>query len=115
MRRRCRPSPGGAAIHDDRGLVELGRGALPRATRLKQTIELAQAAHPARLLLLDAFGAVLVAIGVLDLLETGPQLVPAGLRFPGRRHRAGRRRQPRDAAVPCGCCAVTGGDPASEP
>jgi hypothetical protein len=50
---------------------------------LKQTIELHRQRIPRRLLLLDAFGAVLVAIGVLDLLETGPRLVPAGLRFPG--------------------------------
>ena len=32
---------------------------------------------PLRLVLLDAAGAVLAAIGILDLLETGPQLLPA--------------------------------------
>lgn len=31
---------------------------------------------PLRLLLLDAAGAALAAIGILDLLETGPQLLP---------------------------------------
>lgn len=50
---------------------------------MKQTIELHRQRIPRRLLLLDTFGAVLVAIGVLDLLEAGPRLVPAGLRFPG--------------------------------
>lgn len=38
---------------------------------------------PRILLFLDAVGAVLVAIGVLDLLQAGPPLVPAALRFPG--------------------------------
>ena len=32
---------------------------------------------PLRLVLLDAGGAVLAAIAILDLLETGPQLLPA--------------------------------------
>lgn len=50
---------------------------------MKQTIELHRQRIPRKLLLLDAVGAVLVAIGVLDLLEIGPRLVPAGLRFPG--------------------------------
>jgi hypothetical protein len=31
---------------------------------------------PWRLVLLDAGGAALAAIGILDLLETGPQLLP---------------------------------------
>lgn len=32
---------------------------------------------PLRLLLVDAAGAVLAAIGILDLVETGPELLPA--------------------------------------
>lgn len=32
---------------------------------------------PLRLVLVDAAGAVLAAVGVLDLLDTGPQLLPA--------------------------------------
>ncbi|NHA15085.1 hypothetical protein [Thioalkalivibrio sp. XN279] len=32
---------------------------------------------PLRLVLVDAAGAVLAAIGILDLLDTGPQLLPA--------------------------------------
>ncbi len=31
---------------------------------------------PLRLVVLDAAGAALAAIGILDLLETGPQLLP---------------------------------------
>lgn len=31
---------------------------------------------PLRLVLVDAAGAALAAIGILDLLETGPQLLP---------------------------------------
>jgi hypothetical protein len=50
---------------------------------MKQTIELHKQRIPRRLLALDALGAVLVAIGVLDLINTGPQLVPDALRFPG--------------------------------
>lgn len=50
---------------------------------MKQTIELHRQRVPLRLLVLDAAGAVLVAVGVLDLLETGPQLVPETLHFPG--------------------------------
>jgi hypothetical protein len=37
---------------------------------------------PRSLMLLDAAGAVLVAIGVLDLLQAGPGLVPESLRSP---------------------------------
>ncbi|MFU8822368.1 MAG: hypothetical protein ACNA8G_12540 [Gammaproteobacteria bacterium] len=50
---------------------------------MKNTIELHRQRIPLRLLVLDAAGAVLVAVGVLDLLDTGPQLVPVALRFPG--------------------------------
>lgn len=50
---------------------------------MKHSIELHRQRIPLRLLLLDAAGAVLVAVGVLDLLETGPQLVPEALRFAG--------------------------------
>ncbi|NGP54111.1 hypothetical protein [Thioalkalivibrio sp. XN8] len=32
---------------------------------------------PLRLVLVDAAGAVLAAVGILDLLETGPELLPA--------------------------------------
>ena len=39
--------------------------------------DLHRARIPMRLLLLDAAGAALAAIGVLDLLETGPQVLPA--------------------------------------
>jgi hypothetical protein len=50
---------------------------------MKQTIELHRQRIPRRLLFIDALGAVLAAIGVLELLKTGPQLVPDALRFPG--------------------------------
>jgi hypothetical protein len=50
---------------------------------VKRTIDLHRQRIPLRLLVLDAAGAVLVAVGVLDLLETGPQLVPETLHFPG--------------------------------
>jgi hypothetical protein len=50
---------------------------------VKQTIELHKQRIPRHLLVIDALGAVLVAIGVLDVLGAGPQLVPDALRFPG--------------------------------
>jgi hypothetical protein len=50
---------------------------------VKKTIELHKQRIPRRLLIIDALGAVLVAIGVLDVIRTGPQLVPDALRFPG--------------------------------
>lgn len=50
---------------------------------MKRTIDLHRQRIPLGLLLVDAVGAVLAAIGVLDLLQTGPQLVPDALRFPG--------------------------------
>jgi len=50
---------------------------------MRQTIELHKQHIPRRLLFIDAIGAVLVAIGVLDVLEAWPQLVPDWLRFPG--------------------------------
>jgi hypothetical protein len=50
---------------------------------VKKTIELHRQRIPLRLLVLDASGAALVAVGVLDLLETGPQLLPEALHFPG--------------------------------
>lgn len=37
---------------------------------------------PRRLLFFDALGAVLVAIGVLDLIDAGPRLVPEALSSP---------------------------------
>jgi|GEM_PF-3466999 len=49
----------------------------------ENTVELHRQRIPRGLLLLDALGAGLVAIGVLDVLETGPQLVPQALRLPG--------------------------------
>lgn len=51
--------------------------------KIESTIELHRQRIPRGLLLLDALGALLVAIGVLDVLDTGPQLVPQALRFPG--------------------------------
>jgi hypothetical protein len=50
---------------------------------MKQAIELHRQRIPWRLLLLDAFGAVLTAAGVLELLQTGPQLLPEALRSRG--------------------------------
>lgn len=50
---------------------------------MKETIELHRQRIPRRLLIIDALGALLVAVGVLDVLKTGPQLIPAALRFPG--------------------------------
>lgn len=50
---------------------------------MKHAVDLHRQRIPFRLLVIDAGGAVLVAIGVLDLLQTGPQLVPAAVDFPG--------------------------------
>lgn len=50
---------------------------------MKHTIELHKRRIPRRLLALDALGALLAAAGVLDLLDTGIQLVPPPLRFHG--------------------------------
>lgn len=50
---------------------------------MKDAIELHRQRIPRRLLLLDAAGALLAAIGILDLLETGPKLIPDALRLPG--------------------------------
>lgn len=50
---------------------------------MKDAVALHRQRIPRRLLLLDAGGALLAAIGVLDLLETGPRLIPDALRFPG--------------------------------
>lgn len=50
---------------------------------MKHAVELHRRRIPFRLLLIDALGAALVAVGILDLLQSGPQLVPAGLQFPG--------------------------------
>lgn len=50
---------------------------------MKDAIELYRQRIPRRLLLLDAGGALLAAVGILDLLGTGPRLVPDVLRFPG--------------------------------
>lgn len=49
---------------------------------MKQTIDLHRQHIPRRLLVIDAIGAVLVAIGVLDLVGAGPRLVPAALQSP---------------------------------
>jgi len=38
---------------------------------------------PRRLLIVDAIGALLLAGGVLELLQTGPRLIPEPLRLPG--------------------------------
>lgn len=50
---------------------------------MKQAVELHRRRIPFHLLLIDAAGAALVAVGVLDLLQAGPQLVPVALQFPG--------------------------------
>jgi hypothetical protein len=50
---------------------------------MRETVELHRQRIPRGLLVLDAAGATLAAIGVLDLLETGPRLVPDAARFPG--------------------------------
>lgn len=47
---------------------------------MKHAAELHRQAVPRRLLILDAVGAALLAVGVLELLETGPQLLPGPLR-----------------------------------
>ena len=41
---------------------------------MKHAVELHRRRIPLHLLLIDAVGAALVAVGVLDLLQTGPQL-----------------------------------------
>jgi len=50
---------------------------------MKHAIELHRRRIPWRLLLLDALGAALTAAGVLELLQTGPQLLPEPMRTPG--------------------------------
>lgn len=50
---------------------------------MRHTIELHQRRIPRRLLALDALGALLAAAGVLDLLDTQLQLMPAAMRLPG--------------------------------
>jgi hypothetical protein len=52
-------------------------------SKTESTVELHRQRIPRGLLFLDALGAVLAAIGILDVLDTGPRLVPAALRFPG--------------------------------
>lgn len=64
-------------------MVELGGRTLSRVPRVRDSIELHRQRIPLRLLLLDTAGAVLVAVGVLDMLEMGPNLVPGALRFAG--------------------------------
>ena len=44
--------------------------------------DLHQVRVPLRLVVIDAAGAALAAIGILDLLETGPQLLPASWQQP---------------------------------
>jgi uncharacterized membrane protein len=50
---------------------------------MKPALELHKQRIPRRLLWLDALGAVLVAIGILELLQAGPRLLPEALRFSG--------------------------------
>jgi hypothetical protein len=50
---------------------------------VKHSIDLHRQHIPRRLLLLDGLGAVLVAVGILELLGLGPQIVPAAVLFPG--------------------------------
>lgn len=50
---------------------------------MKHAVDVHRRRIPLRLLFIDAVGAVLAAIGILDLLQAGPQLVPAALQFPG--------------------------------
>lgn len=50
---------------------------------MKHAVELHKRRIPLRLLLIDALGALLAAAGVLELIETGPRILPAALRFPG--------------------------------
>jgi hypothetical protein len=50
---------------------------------MRPSIELHRQRVPRRLVWLDALGAVLVAIGILDLLQTGPRLLPAALQSTG--------------------------------
>lgn len=50
---------------------------------MKRGIDLHRQRIPFRLLVVDAVGAALVAIGILDLLQAGPRLVPEVVDFPG--------------------------------
>jgi hypothetical protein len=50
---------------------------------VKHAVELHRRRIPLHLLLIDAVGAALAAVGVFDLLQTGPQFVPTALQFPG--------------------------------
>jgi hypothetical protein len=50
---------------------------------MRKSIELHRQRIPRGLLVIDAAGAALAAVGVLDVLETGPALVPDAVRFPG--------------------------------
>lgn len=47
------------------------------------SIEIHRQRLPRRLLLLDAIGVLLLAGGILELLQTGPRLLPEPLRLPG--------------------------------
>lgn len=47
---------------------------------MKRSADLHRQPIPRRLLVLDAIGAALLAVGVLELLQTGPQLLPEALR-----------------------------------
>lgn len=44
---------------------------------MKQRADVHRLRVPLRLLLVDAAGAVLAAVGILDLIDTGPDLLPA--------------------------------------
>jgi hypothetical protein len=50
---------------------------------MRPSIELHRQRVPRRLVWLDALGAALVAIGILDLLQTGPRLLPEALQSTG--------------------------------
>jgi hypothetical protein len=50
---------------------------------MRHAIEVHKRRIPLRLVALDALGTVLAAAGVLDLLDTQLQLLPAALRLPG--------------------------------
>jgi hypothetical protein len=49
---------------------------------MKEAVKIHKRRIPRALMVLDAAGAVLVAIGVLDLLQGGPGLVPESLPSP---------------------------------
>jgi hypothetical protein len=58
-------------------MVELGRGTLPGEAVLSTHPAVHHKRIPLRLLMVDAAGAALAAVSILDLLETGPELLPS--------------------------------------